>query len=423
MLIKKWLLVVFLFTGWLPALRADLVYVCNSATNTISVINTATNSVVATVSTNPFGNPSGIAFTPNGQLGYIMGTSPPFNLVGVLDVATNTIVHTVGLSGTGGLGFTAVTADGNFVYVTVPSAGLVNVIRTSNNTIAATITVGTQPTGLAIAPNGRVYVCNQLSDNVSVIDSGSNTVIATVSPGAASRPIFCSVTSDGSKVYVTDLGTNAVSVISTGSNTITATVSGVLGPTGITITPSNFAYVVNVNSTVSVIDTTTNTHTATITVGSSGGNSSYDSVTTSGSFVTVSNRAANTVSLINTSSNTVVATLAVGTSPFGSAAIPTNIPTPSSLGPTGFQLANRFLTQTDFVNIISWNAPSNFTPTSYKIFRDAANTTLAGTVSGSTLEFEDHNRVKKVFYTYFIVAVNAAGTTLNIGSIVVEPIM
>ena len=59
---------------------------------------------------------------------------------------------------------------GNYVYVANSSSDNVSVIRTSNNTVVATIPVGDYPYSIAALPNGSyVYVTNFISNNVSVI--------------------------------------------------------------------------------------------------------------------------------------------------------------------------------------------------------------------------------------------------------------
>ncbi|HSX12152.1 MAG TPA: hypothetical protein VLF61_01525, partial [Rhabdochlamydiaceae bacterium] len=88
----------------------------------------------------------------------------------------------------------------------------------------------------------------------------------------------------------------------------------------------------------------------------------------------------------------------------------------------GSQVNNRFLTQSDLVNVLLWEPPNHFTPVTYTIFRNAALTDIAGVVPASTLSFVDHNRRKKQFYTYYLVATNAQGNTMNLGSITVTPI-
>src|SRR5215469_16917540 len=93
--------------AWLPALSLGLLgvmlcstpaeakpfaYVTNSGSGTVSVIDTATNTVVATV---PVGSdPNGVAITPDGTRTYVTG-SP----TSVIDTSTNTVVATVPVGG------------------------------------------------------------------------------------------------------------------------------------------------------------------------------------------------------------------------------------------------------------------------------------------------------------------------------------
>jgi YVTN family beta-propeller protein len=128
----------------------------------------------------------GIAFSATVAQGapFAYITNSGDNTVSVIDTATNTVTATVTV---GALPFgVAVTPDGARVYVTNFGSDNVSVIDTATNTVTATVTVGGLPFGVAVTPDGaRVYVANQDSDNVSVIDTATNTVTATVTVGAA----------------------------------------------------------------------------------------------------------------------------------------------------------------------------------------------------------------------------------------------
>ncbi|PFK10525.1 hypothetical protein COI98_24070 [Bacillus cereus] len=105
----------------------------NSSSNNVSVINTGSNSVVATIP---------------------VGTAPT-------DVA--------------------IKPDGDFAYVTNFNSNNVSVINTGSNSVVATIPVGNTPTAVAIKPDGDfAYVTNRDIGNVSVINTGSNSVVATI---------------------------------------------------------------------------------------------------------------------------------------------------------------------------------------------------------------------------------------------------
>ncbi len=77
--------------------------------------------------------------------------------VSVIDTATNTVVATV-LGGAGSKGV-AITADGALAYVTNAGSDNVSVIDTATNTVVAKVLVGSVPIGVAITPTrGRKKV-------------------------------------------------------------------------------------------------------------------------------------------------------------------------------------------------------------------------------------------------------------------------
>jgi YVTN family beta-propeller protein/autotransporter-associated beta strand protein len=177
--------------------------------------------------------------------------------VSVINTGTNTVVATInaGLSPFG----VAVSPDGTRAYVTNDGSNNVSVINTGTNMVVATINVGTNPLGVAVSPDGtRAYVTNG-GGTVSVIDTASNTVVATV--GVGNTPLAVAFSPDGTKAYVTNSLGNSVSVIDTASSTVVATIAGFGGPAGVAFSPDGTrAYVTNnANGNVSVIDTATNT--------------------------------------------------------------------------------------------------------------------------------------------------------------------
>jgi YVTN family beta-propeller protein len=71
--------------------RAQGAYVTNFGANTVSVIDTVTNTVVATI---PVGtNPHGVAVSPDGSKVYVTNTNG--YTVSVIATATNTVVATI----------------------------------------------------------------------------------------------------------------------------------------------------------------------------------------------------------------------------------------------------------------------------------------------------------------------------------------
>ena len=91
--------------------------------------------------------PEVIAITPDGKHAYVTNNIP--NTVSVIETTGNTVVATVAV-GSFPIAV-AVAPDGKHVYVT-NSSGTVSVIATATNTVVATVPVGTNPNGIAIVP-------------------------------------------------------------------------------------------------------------------------------------------------------------------------------------------------------------------------------------------------------------------------------
>ena len=169
--------------------------------------------------------PAGVAFNPAGTKAYVASEDYP-GTVYVIDTATNTSTALWSSLAFDSYFGVAVTPDGTKVYVTNTT---VSVIDTANNTVTATVNVGSNPRGVAVTPAGtRVYVANGGSDTVSIIDIATNTVTATVNVG--NQPMGVSVTPDGTRVYAANSGSDTVSVIDTATNTVIATVPVGKGP-------------------------------------------------------------------------------------------------------------------------------------------------------------------------------------------------
>ena len=309
-------------------------YVTNAGANSVSVIDTATNTVVATV---PVGfSPTGVAITPDGTRVYVSGIP-----VTVIDTATNTVVATLPVSG----GVGAITPDGAHAYVT--NANSLLVIDTTTNTVVSAVPMAGPPGAVAITPDGThayVAISFGVSGSVSVIDTATNTEVATVPFPVGFSPKGVAITPDGTRAYVTiSLGINGnVTVIDTATNTVAAIVP--MGrenhPWGVAITPDGtHAYVVNMSGsgglgTVSVIATATNTVVANVQVG-------WEpfgvAITPDGTHAYVANSARQTtfppsVSVIDTATNTVVADVLVGTRAFAVAITPVKFACPLAQG-------------------------------------------------------------------------------------------
>jgi len=112
----------------------------------------------------------GVEVTPDGSKVYVANSNVGnvSDTVSVIDTKTNTVTVTVPV---GTYPFrVAITPDGTRVCVTDIGNNTVSVINTTTNTVTATVNVGQWLYGVAVTPDGtKAYVANSYDNTVSVI--------------------------------------------------------------------------------------------------------------------------------------------------------------------------------------------------------------------------------------------------------------
>lgn len=143
------------------------------------------------------------------------------NNVSVIDGKTNTLQGNI-IVGSGPFGV-SVNPITNRIYVANFGSNTVSVIDGSTDTVITTVTVSTNPVGVGVNPaTNRIYITNRGSHNVSVIDGFTNVVIGTITVGASPEGVYVNPTTN--RIYITNHGGNSVSVINGSTNTVIATV-------------------------------------------------------------------------------------------------------------------------------------------------------------------------------------------------------
>ena len=190
-------------------------YVANLATDSVSVIATASDAVVDTIQVGD--RPRAVAVTPDGAT-VLVGNGGD-DTVSLIRAADGVVIDTLTV-GDGPAGV-AVTPDGTRAYVTNGSGGTVSVIDIGSRSVLDPIAVGHSPRGVAFAPDGAsAYVTNVLDGTVSVIDTAAGAVAGdpiVVGTG----PVAVVVSADGATAYVANLTSNTVSAIDTASRAVT----------------------------------------------------------------------------------------------------------------------------------------------------------------------------------------------------------
>lgn len=269
-------------------------WVLNENSNSVSVIQTSSNTVLGTISLLA---PKDIVFSPDGSSAYIADGSTHLYIVDTSSYfIASTIVTprindalTISPDGTKlyvldrGGGFLAVyglplssspaiplslvnlaetvtniavSPNGQIIFVTgtVSSTPSVSVIDTSTYAVTNTITVGANPAEVVFSPDGLfAYVTNTIAGTLSVINVATSAVS---NFPVGSDPLGVAVSPDGSKAYVTLSGSNSLVVFDLASNTLVGTPLP-LGtvPYGVAFTPNGAtAFVANYGSNnVSVV--------------------------------------------------------------------------------------------------------------------------------------------------------------------------
>lgn len=276
-------------------------------------------------------SPSAAVVGPDGRM-WVANTGS--NTVSVINTATgqridaNSSYFSKDISVGSSPSALALSADGKRLYVANTGSGSISVIDTATykridvnpSWSSKDIKVGSSPSALMFGSDGRLYVANRGSNTVSVIDTSTNKLIdanpnisGVQSISVGSTP--CALALDGNRLYVANRGNNTVSVIDISSYSVTNTISVGSQPSSMALVPGGRLYVANTGGgTVSVINTATNTvGTSAISVGPSPSSVALNS---NGSLAYVAN-ANDTVSVIDTATNKVVNIVAIDTDTTG----------------------------------------------------------------------------------------------------------
>jgi YVTN family beta-propeller protein len=180
------------------ASSTELAYVTNKADKTISVIDTATQTVVDTIFVGRY--VEFIAVTPDGKEVYVGAGDGP---VSVIDTQSRKVTHTIPIGTSYEI---VVTPDGKEVYVV--GYGTIFVIDTKTYEISETISVGDSSCSIAITPDGKQAYA-PTAKGIAVIDTKTHTVTHTIPLGDDPRyylPCAIAITPDGKQAYVDNRG-------------------------------------------------------------------------------------------------------------------------------------------------------------------------------------------------------------------------
>lgn len=206
---------------------ATRIFVTNEVSGDLSVVDPASQSVIATV---PLGKrPRGIKVSATTHSLYIALSGSPIagpgvdrdtlpaadraaDGIGEVDAATYTlrrIIH-AGVDPEQ----LDVSADGARMFVANEDTAQVSIVDLKSGVIIGTAAVGSEPEGVTIQPDGKaVYVTSEGDGDVAVIDTSTFKVLKRIPVGH--RPRSIGFLPNGSRVYVTLENDGALAIIDT----------------------------------------------------------------------------------------------------------------------------------------------------------------------------------------------------------------
>jgi YVTN family beta-propeller protein len=282
---------------------AGVMYVENKDSNSISVIDLATNTIVKNIAVDE--KLYNIKLSEDQLKLYIITADRDSGTILELNTTSNEIMNEIAT----GVPVQDIAVFNDTLYVGDILGGRVLVMNT-NGTLIGEIDIGSSPQYIEVRPDGQVLYVTRLGGPISVVDLEQNVVIKEINSGSMPRGL--SFTNDGARLFVVNAESDTVSVIDTHKQEVIKTISVGDNPQYVALNPDEtLAYVTNMNSnTISIVDAQVIEMVNEIPV--SNGPYGIAFSTDGGDLSYVSNRRGNDLSFIDTRSNNISATLSSG---------------------------------------------------------------------------------------------------------------
>ena len=312
-------LAVVLATIVRPATAATL-YVTNTKSDSISVIDTTTFEVVATIPLGR-GKPNRVMFHPDGKTAWVVYDKS--HDLGIVDVEARKLVRRVKIGGNPyNLNFTP---DGRHLLVldwaSETSTDEVIFYDLRAEKIDGRVEVSTWPAHSVFSPDGkRLYVSGETAGDLTVIDVDRREVLARHVHGGGDA-MGLALTADGRALYAAAGENKAVLKYDTATNKPVASIAlpGVVHEATLTLDGRYLYTTLRRANRIVVIDTATDKTAATIV---QKGYPDLVVMEPTGRYALVTDRWADLVSVIDVKTHTQVRTIPVGKAPHGMALRP-----------------------------------------------------------------------------------------------------
>src|ERR687895_1677392 len=280
---------------------AGVMYVQNSNSNSISIVDLATNAILRHITLDE--TPYNIKLSEDQLTLYILTSDRDSGTIFMLNTTSNELMNEIPTE----VSVQDIAIFNGTMYASDVHGGKVLVMNV-NGTLVDEIDVGSRPQYLEVRPDGQVLYVTRLGGPISVVDLEQKIVIKEIDSG--NMPHHLSFTNGGEVLFVVNAESNTMSVIDSYSHEVIKTIPVGDSPRYVALNPDEtLAYITNMDSnTISIVDADKVINEIPV------GNRPYGIAFSAdgGDLAYVSNTSGNDVSVINTTSSNVAVTLSAG---------------------------------------------------------------------------------------------------------------
>src|ERR671919_1573773 len=280
---------------------AGVLYVQNSNSNSISVIDLATNVILRNITVD--GTPHNIKLSEDQLTLYILTSDRDSGTIFMLNTTSNELMKEIPTE----VSVQDIAIFNGTMYASDVLGGKVLVMN-ANGTLIDEIDVGSRPQYMEVRPVGQVLYVTRLGGPISVVDLEQKIVIKEIDSG--DMPHRLSFTNGGEVLFVVNAESDTLSVIDSDKDEVIKTIPVGDSPRYVALNPDEtLAYITNMDSnTISIVDADKVINEIAV------GNRPYGIAFSAdgGDLAYVSNTSGNDVSVINTTSSNIAATLSAG---------------------------------------------------------------------------------------------------------------
>jgi len=314
------------------AAPTEWAYVTNEDSQDLTVIETATDKVVATI---PVGTrPRGVKVSPDGHTIYVALSGSPKcppsmpdaeceklqadkskDGIAVVDAVSRKVLRI--LPGGSDPEQFDVNAKGSLLYISNEDAGTASIVDVKTAKIIKTVKVGAEPEGVRISPDGKlVYVTCESDTSITVLDAKTGEELGRIR--VDTRPRDVAFSPDGAHAYATAEVGGTLSVIDVAQQKVTSVLhfAKEARPMGVRVTRDGKRVYVSTGrgGTIEVVDLATNAIVGSVKVGQRPWGFA---LTSDDQKLYTANGPSNDVSVVDTRTLTVIARLPAGKIPWG----------------------------------------------------------------------------------------------------------